>query len=159
MTLLLLLERSFHGKAHKRFSAIFYWCGGGGVVVAVVILFIRILSFFSNQHKGEMPFLLTLSMTTSFRSYNLFLLPLCTLTAVGVMRIYIFSSACMKYASHPHRVEREEALISIDFECLVGICAMKTNLESDDVVCVLGKRKTSDFFHINLTLLFSVYLP
>lgn len=46
--------------------------------------------FASNRYKGEMPFLLTLSMTTSFRSYNLFCVLLCTLTAVGVMRIYTY---------------------------------------------------------------------
>lgn len=33
------------------------------------------LHFARNWHKGEMPFLLTLSMTTSFRSYNLFFAP------------------------------------------------------------------------------------
>ena len=66
-----LLSLPSIAKAHKRFSALFYWCGG---VLVVVMPFIRILSFSSKptRHKGEMPFLLTLSMTTSFRSYNLF---------------------------------------------------------------------------------------
>lgn len=74
---------------HKRFSALFYWCGG--VAVVVMLFYNESSHFASNRHKGEMPFLFTLSMTTSFRSYNLFFLCrlLCTLTAVGVMRIYI----------------------------------------------------------------------
>lgn len=146
-------------KAHKRFSALFYWCGG---VVVVVMPFIRILSFFlkTDRHKGEMPFLLTLSMTTSFRSYNLFFLCFlfCTLTAVGVMRIYIyfFSLYNMLHIQPPTPNEsgnsdsESESMRRGDgegthfnrLECLVGIWAMKTNFRVEP--CCLRARKTKD---------------